>query len=112
MKQPKRKLPLKVRVGYQDIDVIVCSDQRDGRLQDTEGFYLSSQAKILINDRQCASEQFATLIHEMLHAVFYTYGMREIIEDKTQEEYIVNTVSGAIIQIFRDNPFLLNGIVK
>lgn len=100
----------KVRVGYQTITVDVCSDKDDDRLTDTEGFYLSSQARVLINDKQCPTEQFATLIHELLHAAFYTYGMREIITDKEKEEYVVNTLSSAIIQIFKDNPFLMNGI--
>lgn len=103
-------MPLKIKVGYQDVSVHVCSDKEDGRLDDTEGFYHSSQAKIFINSKQCPSEQFATLIHESLHAAFYTYGMREIITDKEREEYIVNTLSNAVIQIFRDNPILMTGI--
>lgn len=100
----------KIKIGYQTVSVHVCSDKDDGRLEDTEGFYLSSQAKIFINDKQCASEQFATLVHECFHAAFYTYGMREIIEDRDKEEYIVNTLSSAVIQIFKDNPFLMNGV--
>lgn len=112
MKQPKRSLPFRVRVGYQNIDVCVISQEQDGRLEGTEGFYQSSKAMICINEKQCASEQFATLVHEMLHAVFFTYGMREIITDKEDEEYIVNTMSGALIDMFRNNPFLLNGIKK
>lgn len=96
-----------VRVGYQDVSVIVTSDRDEGRLEDSEGFYLSSQATIYINDKQCESEQIATLLHECLHACFYTYGMREIITDKEKEEYIVNTLSNAFIQIIRDNPKLI-----
>lgn len=112
MPPKKSNIPLKVRVGYQDITVHVISPEEDGRLEDSEGFYQSSKAMICINNKQCASEQFATLIHEMLHAVFYTHGMREIIEDKDREEYIVNTMAAGVIQIFRDNPSLMNGIKK
>lgn len=111
MKKKTKKIP-DIRVGYQTIRVHVCSDKEDGRLEDTEGFYLSSQAAIFINDKQCAKEQFATLIHECLHAAFYTYGMREIITEKDREEYIVNTLSGAIIQMFKDNPCLIDGIKR
>jgi len=109
-KPPKSKLPLKVRIGYQDVSVHVIGDDQDGRLQDTEGFYQSSKAMICINEKQCPSEQFATLIHECLHGIFYVYGMREIIEEKDDEEYVVNTMASAIISLFRDNPFLMNGI--
>lgn len=101
-----------IRVGYQNITVHVCSDKDDDRLTDNEGFYLSSQAKIFINERQCLSEQFATLFHECLHAAFYTYGMREIITDKDKEEYVVNTLSGALIQMLKDNPCLIAGLKK
>lgn len=110
MSKKSQKLPSKVRVGYQNVDVLVCSHDIDGRLEDTEGFYQSSRAIILINERQCYSEQFATLIHECLHAIFYTYGMREVITDKEKEEYIVNTMSSAIIDLLRDNPALMDGI--
>src|SRR6185503_8786148 len=98
----KETLPLKIKVGYQNITVHIVSPDKEGRLEDSEGFYLSSQAKIFINNKQCITEQFATLIHECLHAAFYTYGMREIIEDKDKEEYIVNTLASAITQIMKD----------
>jgi len=79
----------------------------DGRLEDIEGYYLSSQAEIRINEKQCFSEQVATLIHESLHAIFYTYGMREIIDDEEKEEYIVNTISNGLMQVIKDNPKLI-----
>jgi Zn-dependent peptidase ImmA (M78 family) len=112
-KQKKNQQPFcKVRIGYQDVSVYLISPEDDGRLEDSEGFYQSSKAMICINDRQCASEQFATLMHETLHGIFYTYGMREIITDKEDEEFIVNTMAGALIQVLRDNPILLKGIKK
>lgn len=111
MQSPKKlNIPLKVRVGYQDITVRVISPEQEGRLEDNEGFYQSSKAMICINDRQCVSEQFATLIHEMLHACFYVYGMREVIESKDDEEYVVNTLASAMIKMFQDNPFLIKGL--
>lgn len=111
MSLPKKyEVPLRVRIGYQDISVHIVSPEKEGRLEDSEGFYQSSKAMICINDRQCTSEQYATLIHECFHAIFYTYGMREIVEDKDREEYIVNTMSNAVIQMFKDNPALLNGM--
>lgn len=108
--QKKSELPAKIRVGYQDITVHMASPEEEGRLDDTSGFYLSGQAKIYINNKQCVSEQYATLIHECFHAAFYTYGMREIIDDKDKEEYVVNTLSNAVIQMFKDNPNLMNGM--
>lgn len=111
-KPPKKNKFPNIRVGYQNVSVDIVSPDDDRRLEDSEGFYLSSQSKIVINDRQCLSEQIATLFHECLHAAFYTYGMRQIIDDKEKEEYVVNTLGCAIVQILKDNPSLIDLVMR
>lgn len=107
--QKKNKFPISnIRVGYQNISVNICSDEDERELEDNEGFYLSCKSAIYINDKQCFSEQVATLFHESLHAIFFTYGMKEIVTDRKKEEYIVNTMSNAILRLIQENPKLID----
>ncbi len=99
-----------VKVGYQNVEVYIISPDDDKKLEDSEGYYESSQAKLVINKNQCKEEQFATLIHELLHAAFFTYGMKEIIKNPKKEEYIVATLGNAVTQVLRDNPGLMKVI--
>lgn len=43
-----------------------------------------------------------TLLHEILHAVYYVYHL----DDKDDEERIVSTLATAMTGVYRDNPFL------
>lgn len=109
----KKKLNLSsIKVGYQNITVYVESPEKEGRLEDSQGFYTSNQAKIFINDAQCIQEQLSTLFHECFHAAFYVYGMKEIITEHDKEEYVVSTLSNAVLQILVDNPKLVDLIVN
>lgn len=111
MPQKKNDFP-SIKIGYQNVLVHVIDPKEDGRLEDSEGFYQSSQSMICINNRQCFSEQVATLFHECLHAIFYTHGMREIIDDKDKEEYVVNTMAAAVINLLKENPKLVDLVVN
>jgi hypothetical protein len=44
-----------------------------------------------------------TLLHEVHHAIWWAYG----IQDSDAEERIVNILSSALLQVFRDNPELV-----
>ena len=45
-----------------------------------------------------------TLIHELFHAIFYVYN----IEEKDEEERVVNTFANGWHQVLSDNPAMLN----
>lgn len=47
-----------------------------------------------------------TVIHEVLHAIYHCYG----IEDKDEEERVVNTMATGLFQVLKDNKNLFNFI--
>jgi len=47
-----------------------------------------------------------TLLHEINHAIYWTYGM----DDEDKEERVVSIMSSAWVQVYRDNPWLLEFI--
>mgnify|MGYP000701406736 CR=1 FL=1 len=51
-----------------------------------------------------------TVLHEILHAIVYQYGLVETLGDK--EEIVVNTMANGLSTVFVDNPWLLDYIKK
>lgn len=101
------KFPTILRIGYQDVKVIVDPDtkipkQDSGQYRDDGFIFLSGEYSL--------NESVNLLIHEVLHAVYYTYGMRNVIEDKTKEEYLVNTFANGLTQVIKDNPKFLEWV--
>ena len=109
MSSKQTKIP-DIKIGYQSVSVQIISDEHDRKLDDVDGYYQRKNAKICVNIDQCVQEQTAALWHECLHAAFYTYGMCEVITDKEREEYIVNTLANALLQVLKDNPHLVKMI--
>jgi len=56
---------------------------------------------IKISDRTSEDRQKQTLIHEMLHAIFFEAGLMELYDN----EDVVNRVSTVLHQVLRDNDF-------
>lgn len=50
-----------------------------------------------------------TLLHELMHAIHYEYGMHNT--EDVNEEFICDTVGHGFAQIFMDNPKLLEYVV-
>lgn len=92
-------LPKTVKIGWRDfrIEVFPNAEARDRRLM---GETAMQQGLIRIDlqfdDRQVA----ATLLHEILHAMFNCWQMAK--ED--DEERIVTTIESGLSTIWRDNP--------
>jgi Zn-dependent peptidase ImmA (M78 family) len=102
--------PSPIKIGYQDVAVKVTDTKSEKLLHDSSGFYDGDHSEIFIADRIDQREVVNTLIHESLHACFFTYGMRNVITNKENEEYVCTTLSNALTQIFRDNPELIDWI--
>ena len=51
-------------------------------------------------------KQEQTLIHEILHAIWWTNGMRSREELKKEEEYIIDSLSQGLYQVLKDNKLL------
>ena len=48
-----------------------------------------------------------TLLHEILHAIWYTSGIEYGMGGEQTEEFVVNSFSSALINVFIDNKWLL-----
>jgi hypothetical protein len=98
----KRKIkPLKfIKIGYQRVDV-----HNVARLdREHEGCYDGRRHLIYVVENSHV-EEANTLLHECLHAIWKTQGIKEWI-DKEDEEPIVNAIANGLTQMFRDNPQL------
>ena len=96
----------RLRIGYQDIKII----KERSSMADSLGKYNTETAEIHIKINHSNREVLNTLLHEMMHAVWHTYGIRAVITDDDKHEYICNTTANALTQIFLDNKELLKWI--
>lgn len=68
-------------------------------LPDLYGKY--SDGKIYINPQYTATEQYESLIHEIMHAILDISGMAYVIGCGDKEEGIVRALEGGLIPVIR-----------
>lgn len=93
---------MKLKIGYQDVEV---------KFSDMEeyGCYHSDKGVIKIQEGTEGKEYLNTLIHEVLHAIYYTYGLKRLPDHTDEkEEHIVTTLGNALTQVITDNPELID----
>lgn len=98
-------LPATVRVGYRDWR-IACdgSDYNRGGMTglcDTDAGVIALDG----DQRQGMDEIAAVLVHELLHACWYTGGLEKI--RNLDEEATVTILANQLTQVWRDNPALV-----
>lgn len=109
---PKR--PTSLRVGYIDftVEYLEEADWEAQGFPDSDGGQTNgSQARIVIRqpEKQHEIHTKEILLHEILHAVFYSSGLTiegglRQVEDI--EEHVVGRLSPVLLQTLRDNPEL------
>lgn len=112
MKRPKKHkdwvahvtLPKIIKLGYQDI---VISEED---LVEAQGCYQSDPSKIRIKDSMDPREKLNTILHEVLHAIVYTYGIKKDFKDDDEEEKIVNVFGNGLTEALTRNPELMKFI--
>lgn len=95
-----------IHLGYQDIKIT----SKD--FGEAQGFYSSDRHEISINSALYGIEVFNTLIHEILHACVYVYGLKEEFKDEDHEEKVVNALGNALTEVLTRNPELVSWISK
>lgn len=96
----------RVRIGAFDFDIKfwdtheTYSTQKFGECSSVE-FVIRMQREF-----QCRTKAVDTLFHEILHAMYYTYGIRS----GDDEERTVAAISTGLVALFRDNPWLIGFI--
>lgn len=67
------------------------------------GWCATIEQAIYVDFNTRPSKVLDTMLHEVLHAMYWAYGM----QDEDKEERMVGTMATAWTQVWRDNPGLL-----
>lgn len=97
------KLPDKIKITQYSFNVYRV-DKNDEYLGETQADNLSIKVTEGIDDKL----QAMVLLHEVLHAMVYCYGIK--FDTQEQEEYYINAFGLALFDVLRDNQSLLLAI--
>ena len=94
--------PQFLALGYHTVEVVLVSDLGEGP-RGVVGLFEADHMAILIQDGQGIVQEANTLLHEVIHAVHYMYGL----EEKNSEERIATVVANGLMEIMARNPELV-----
>lgn len=100
------KLPKSIKVGPTTYGLSVLPEH-----DDDFGHCRVSTLSIAYNKDQSDQSLIHTIVHESLHAMIYSYGIRQQFSSPQQEENLVSSLEPALIAWIRDNPALLKLIL-
>lgn len=100
-------LPTGIKLGYQDITITEVDS-----IDNTQGSYDNESHEIKIKSGIGHREQLNTVLHEILHACVYCYGLKSEFKDDDSEEKIVNALGNALTEIVVRNKGLMDFIGK
>ena len=105
-----------LKVGYQDITINVSKpDFKKDSLTDCYGVYLQRDNAIHIQEDLTRLDEVNTVIHELLHAIAYISGESGeggVLQGDSKEERLINSFTNYLIQVMRDNKWLLPYLQK
>ena len=99
----------KVKIGYQDV-IIERETPTFQKQSDSYGEYDHSKNTITIQSGLSPLDEANTLLHEILHGVAYINSLTQSgqpLDSENKEEVVINTMTNALAQVFRDNKWLL-----
>ena len=99
----------KIKIGYQDI-VIERETSTFQKQTDCYGEYDHRKNTITIQNGLPPLDEANTLLHEILHGIAYINSLTQTgqpLDSENKEEMVVNTMTNALAQVFRDNKCLL-----
>ena len=97
-----------IKIGYRDYK-IKNLDSIVSTCNEINGQFLASDGMIALSSTEDNISHANTLIHEILHAIVYQWGIE--LDDK-DEEKICNTLANGLTTVLVDNPWLLPYIQK
>tara|TARA_R110000744_G_scaffold72868_1_gene146138 strand:+ start:481 stop:849 length:369 start_codon:yes stop_codon:yes gene_type:complete len=105
-----------VKVGYADITInLTIPNFKKDNMSDCYGQYLQRENKIEIQPELDKIEEANVLLHELLHSIAYISGETTDggrLTESTSEEAVVNNFANHLIQLFRNNNWLLSYFSK
>ena len=104
------KIEKQIKIGYQKYDIDIWPESF-ATTEEAVGEFFNNDRKIgLRGDYVDTLYGANTLLHEVMHGIVYQYGMVQTMEKFDKEEKIVNTLTNGIMNVFVDNPWLMEYI--
>ena len=100
------KLPKRVKIGYRTYEFQMW-DKNYATSNEASGEFFAKEGAIGLSINEDNVSHANTLIHEILHAIVYQWGL-----DISTEEKIVNTIANGLTTVCVDNKWLLPYIQK
>ena len=100
----------KVKIGYQDV-IIERETSTFSKQTDSYGEYDHRKNIISIQTELSDLDEANTLLHEILHGVAYINSLTiggMTLDKEEKEEIVINQITNGLMQVFRDNKWLLD----
>ena len=86
------KKALEINIGGHDYRIIELPLQHEDESKELYGRHMVKENIILINEDIHPSRKEETLVHEILHAIFFNYGLEH-------EERLIDAISNGLFQL-------------
>ena len=99
----------KIKIGYQDV-VIERETSTFQKQSYCYGEYDHRKNTITIQNGLQPLDEANTLLHEIIHGIAYINSLTQSgqpLDTESKEEVVVNTMTNALAQVFRDNKWIL-----
>jgi len=99
----------RIKIGYQDV-VIERETTTFQKQSDCYGEYDHRKNTITIQNGLPPLDEANTLLHEILHGIAYINSLTQSgqpLDTENKEEVVINTMTNALAQVFRDNKWIL-----
>ena len=104
------KIEKQIKIGYQKYDIDIWPESFATTEEAVGEFFNIDRMIGLRGDYVDTLHGANTLLHEVMHGIVYQYGMVQTMEKFDKEEKIVNTLTNGIMNVFVDNPWLMEYI--
>ena len=113
MKKPLTKHN-RIKVGYQELPLGIQSATFQAN-NDSYGEFDHRKNTIQITEGLSDLDYSCTLLHEIIHAVCYYYGLTQTgqpLDTEAKEEVVINNIANGLTGVLKDNPFILKELAQ
>jgi hypothetical protein len=99
---------MKVKIGHLEY-VVEAMHPEKADAERADGLCAPRLQKIFIRSDLPAAQQAGILIHELIHAIFHAHGLPD---HRLTEEDVATRLEGPLASLIRDNPTLMQNLLK
>jgi len=107
-------IPETVKVGWNNVKFSFV-DPSFIKESDCFGQYLSRECKIEIQKELDGDQLINTVLHEIIHCIIYNSSLNQdggpLTDDKSEEQ-VTNSITNWLLNVFWDNPWLIDLLKK